>query len=464
MIRQYAGLIAVTLAGLLVRTVGVDEWPLWGDEALTLIVAQWPLKTLFLLPVDPTPGLYYAFHKALLGPFVDVAAARSISVAAGTLLIPASFFLARKAQGPAVLTAALVALSFPLIDYSQEARAYSMLVLLVTLSAGFFVWWGRAGQLPLLAVSLLFGVLAFYTHFTAVFWVGPLGLAAAWMGRRQAIPLLLAMAILAVPEVSRLAHYHQQAFVWLLQASPSQAMDTVTRAVLPFRISGGWALLVALAIGVRAWMRRSQLVSWANANRAGAVAILVLLSVPLTVWLFGYIIKPIFMTRAFLISIPGFMFALALLLSFEHQSVRFGVVALYVGSLLVTGTMRPRENWSGIAQRVGGDTILMCQPAQGVAMQHATGGDRRILLRNGDGVIEIDGQPWQIAYFNWLTSDEVKRRAERKGRSIDWGLYPVWAVRTGSTTTLAEKPTTLAQAIRICDSNRADNAPQYRAE
>ena len=156
MIRRYSGLLAVTLVGLILRLVNIHDWPLWSDEALTLLIAQWPLQTLFLIPADPTPGLYYALHKALLGPFAQVATARSISVVAGTLLIPASYFLAKQARVPAVLTAALVALSFPLIDYSQEARAYSLLVLLVTLSAGSFLWWARTERLGLLVASLGF--------------------------------------------------------------------------------------------------------------------------------------------------------------------------------------------------------------------------------------------------------------------------------------------------------------------
>ena len=47
-------LLAITLAGFALRFVDIGKWPLWGDEALTLLVAQWPLRNLFLDPVDPT--------------------------------------------------------------------------------------------------------------------------------------------------------------------------------------------------------------------------------------------------------------------------------------------------------------------------------------------------------------------------------------------------------------------------
>lgn len=464
MIRRYSGLLAVTLVGLILRLVNINDWPLWSDEALTLLIAQWPLQTLFLIPADPTPGLYYALHKALLGPFAQVATARSISVVAGTLLIPTSYFLAKQARVPAVLTAALVALSFPLIDYSQEARAYSLLVLLVTLSAGSFLWWARTERLGLLVASLGFALAAFYTHFSAIFWVGPLTLAAIWTGKRRAVSPLLAMAILAVPELSRLAQYHQPGFSWLLQASPTRAANTFARAVLPFRLSGGLALAVALLLGWRMWVHRDALARWVKANRSAAIVLMIFLTVPLAAWLFGFALKPIFMPRTILLALPGILLAMALLLHFEHRLVRAGVIALYAMSLLVTGTMRPREDWRGVARRVGSDAVLMCQSWQAAAMKHALGHDSRVLLVYGDSLLEIEGAPWQLAYFNALTHDETKRRALQQGQAVEGSLYPVWAIRTGSTSTMAANPTTLDQAIRICSANRADEAPRYQVD
>lgn len=97
-------------------------------------------------------------------------------------------------------------------------------------------------------------------------------------------------------------------------------------------------------------------------------------------------------------------------------------------------------------------------------MEHALHGSGRILLLYGDDVIEIEEQPWQIGYFNWLTDDEAKRRARQRGQAIERSLYPVWAVRTGAPEKLTARPITLAQAIRICKSSQADNAPRYQAE
>ena len=463
MIRRYAGLLAITLIGLFLRLIHIADQPLWTDEALTLIISQWPLDMLFFAPADPTPGLYYGLHQVLLGPLVGVVGARSISVVAGTLLIPAGYFLAKKARVPALLTAALVALSFPLIDYSQEARAYSLLLLLVTVSAGLFLWWGRSKRLRLLAASLGIAILAFYTHFTAFFWLGPLMIAALWTGKRAAVPLVLAAAIAATPEVSRLSQY-EGGFSWLLQAGPLQAVNTLAETVLPFRVNGFVALAVAILVGWRAWVHRSRLREWIRSNPWAGATLLLFIAMPLGIWLFGFVATPVFMGRTILVALPGYLLAIALLLSFERKPVRFAAVGLYAASLLVTGTMRPREDWRGVAGRVGNDTVLMCEIGQATALKHALSEGSRVLLAFGDGVLDIEGAPWQRAYFRALTEDEWKDRAARRGDRIARDLFPVWAVRSGSLENLGPKPTTLGQALRICDAYHASRQARYRAD
>ena len=455
------GLSAITLAGLIVRLVEIERWPLWSDEALTLLIAQWPVEMLFFAPVDPTPGLYYSLHKLLVGPMAAAAAARSISLVCGTLLIPAAYFLAREARIPALLAATLVALSFPLIDYSQEARAYSLLVLLVTLSAAFFVRWSRSGGPGSLLATLLLCVLAFYTHFASVFWIGPAVLAIFWIGRRQVVAPLLLTAVLAVPEVLRLARYSTGPFQWLAQATPAQAADTVAKALLPFRPGPAWLLLAMLLIGWRAWVNRSRIRAWATANVGAASAIIILSAVPLLAWLFGWIAQPLFMTRTILIGVPGAILALALLLKFEQRPLRFAVVGLYAASLLVTGTTRQKEDWGGVAGRVGSDAILMCQPGEVAAMRHSATGGNRIFLSRLDGQAEMSGEPWQRAYYEIMTDKRRMDEALRLGRRVGPHFGPVWPVVSGKV--LATEPGTLARAVMLC-VDRPYQHPRYIAD
>ena len=446
--RPVFGLLAITLIGCVIRLIEIDRWPLWSDEALTLLIAQWPLEYLLLVPVDPTPGLYYSLHKLLLGPTAGVAAARSISLVCGTLLIPATYFLAREARIPALLGAVLIALSFPLIDYSQEARAYSLLVLLIVLSATFFVRWTRAREVRDLVATLATSILAFYTHFASVFWIGPAVVAIFWLGRRKAVAPLLLTAILAVPELLRISRYPSDGFVWLAQATPIEAADTLARALLPFRPAGAWLLLAIVVAAWRAWVHRSKLRSWARANPGAAFAIGALAAAPVLIWLFGLVTRPVFMTRTILIGVPGVLLLLSLLLKFEPRILRFVIAALYAASLLATGTTRQKEDWAGVAERVGNDSILMCQPGEVAAMRYAAGGRNRIFLNRIDGAAEMSGEPWQRAYYEIMTDKRRMDEALKLGKAAYPSLEPVWPLLSGKL--LANRPGTLARAIMLC--------------
>lgn len=464
-VRQIGLLVFVTAAGFALRFVNIDQWPLWGDEALTLLLAQWPVQNLFLAPIDPTPGLYYALHKIFLGPMVDAAEARYLSLAFGTLLIPAVYFLAREARAPALLSAALVALSFPLIDYSQEARAYALLVLLVTCSAIFFIRWTRSRQQGQLLLALLFAVLAFYTHVVSIFWIGPMCLAVVWLGRRQSVQPLLLFVLLAVPEIHRILIYRPGNFSWLAQASPIEAADTLSKALLPFRVTGLPAAAIAAVIAWRIWEHRKRIADWIKSNPGAAYALAVLICVPAILWFFGLVAKPIFMTRTILVAVPALLLGLALLLRFERRLVRLGVVALYAGSLLVTGTARQRDEWREIAARVGDDTILMCQPWQAAAMRHAVGGNNRMLLRYDDGLREVWGEPWPVTYYQMLMNKKRAGEAKLRGMAANLDSYPVWPVRSGKAGQMMAAPVTLRQAIAFCDSVQpADRQARYIAD
>ena len=459
-----AALLAITVTAFALRVVCIAKWPLWGDEALTLLVSQWPLDTLFLRAVDPTPGLYYALHKLLLGPMAGTVAARSISLVAGTLLVPLAYWAAKAARVPPLMTATLVALSFPLIDYSQEARAYSVVVLLIAGSAGCFIAWSRGRGAAFLAGFLGCGLLAIYTHVIAWLWMGPATVAALALGRRRALLPLILFAVLSVPEIRRLMIFRRDAFSWLLQASPAEAGDTMSRALLPFQPAGWWAVAAAMLLAWRCWVHRARIAAWAKANIGAAIAIAILLSLPLTAWLFGFVAKPIFMTRTILPAVPGFMLALALLTGFERHPVRAAVIALYAASLLTSGTVRTREDWGVIAGRVAGGNVLLCQPFQAAALRHELRSDARIFLWYRAGLLELRGSPWPATYFRVQHRMDRARDAAERGRAADRRLSPVWAIRSGDARQLSPAPTDLAGAIRICEAATADRAPSYRAE
>ena len=120
-------------------------------------------------------------HKLLISDSASLAGIRAISLVCGVALIPLVALFGTIVGGRRVglLSAGLVVLSAPLIDYRQEAWAYALLVLLIMASAVGLLLMLRAiatGDKPPVRQAFVFAtcaLLAFYTHFIALFWIGP---------------------------------------------------------------------------------------------------------------------------------------------------------------------------------------------------------------------------------------------------------------------------------------------------
>lgn len=432
-IRQPILLMVIFITtGFFLRIIHIEAQPLWGDEGLTLLIGQEPIVRLFLGPIDPTPGLYYALHKLFIGPDASLLAARSISLIAGTASIATIYAVARLSRVPALLAALLLALSFPLIDYSQEARAYGLQILLTLLSGGAFIWWDRSRRLGALLSFMALATLSFYTHFVSIFWIFPILVACiyvAWrdpLARRHVGLTLTLMALLAIPEANRLLHYHQPSFSWLTQATPTEAINTLSYVQLPFGLfeNDYWrfgpeltAIASLLCYGLLALLtvrHRGKLKQWALQNQAGAAVILIWLSVPVAVWLFGYAVKPIFLPRTILIGAPGFILAVSLLLKFEHRLAASCVVGLFAANLALIGTVRPKEDWRSVARSLesnvrGGDVIILCPSWKVMAFRHAirTEVDAPLVLQRDNGMMLIESRlgsrrDWAKGYFEAL--------------------------------------------------------------
>src|SRR4051812_16560510 len=141
-----------------------------------------------------TPPLYYVLAWPWAHVFgTDEAALRTLSALFGIATVPVAYLIGRDlgSRRAGLAAAALVAFNPLLVWYSQEARPYSLLVLLCALSMLFCfrrrVWpWA------------LFSVLALLTHYFAAFVVVPEGLWLAWVCRPRARALVAGGLVAAV--------------------------------------------------------------------------------------------------------------------------------------------------------------------------------------------------------------------------------------------------------------------------
>ena len=181
--REWLALAAILALALALRLWGLN-WPLWYDEILTL-------ETHLRLPWSGMMRTYSMNHHYLYS-FEAKAAMSAWGEAPWALRLPALVFglgsialswaLARRLAGPAValVTAALLALSFHHIWFSQNARGYTELAFWSTLGMMLFL---RGVERPRPAVWLGFALtvtLAIFTHLTGAFFFLALGL--VWLG------------------------------------------------------------------------------------------------------------------------------------------------------------------------------------------------------------------------------------------------------------------------------------------
>jgi mannosyltransferase len=436
-------LIAVTIGGLALRIIWAGREPLWTDEALTLVIAKWPVEDLLLRPIDPTPGLYYLLHKWLIPDGAGIAAVRSISIVAGTLSIPAIYTVGYLAisRRAGLLAASLLALSPVLVDYSQEARVYALELLLVLLSAaGLLAWAHRLGRSGGGAGLTLFGVatvLAFSAHLVSIFWVIPAVLLAFRTAFRRGTPvqkrLFLVCALLmvlgAVPEAQRLLWRASLGggFAWLIQASPAEALATWGHDLLPLGRFDSQAASMAVLIAAfglaasRIAANSEEWRSWSREHEVAVAVIAIMVLAPIAIWLFGFILVPIFMPRTILITVPGFILLLTLVTHLDRKPWLAPTLALlFALSLLLTGPVRQKEDWRAVAAALtrdvqASDVIIACPEWKYPALRHAltpplgvpvltTLGDEIVIMNRS---VDAD-QAWIQRYFSIFLEPQMR--------------------------------------------------------
>jgi mannosyltransferase len=168
-------------AGLRFGTLGVQS--LWFDEGATHDLVRLSLGDLLsqVAHHESSPPLFYLLewawtHVAGTGPV----ALRELSALAGTLTVPVAFAIGRRLAGDraGLTTAALAAFNPLLVWFSQEARSYALVVLLVAVSLWCLLAALDGGGSRAYAAWAVASALALATHYFALFVVAP---AALWL-------------------------------------------------------------------------------------------------------------------------------------------------------------------------------------------------------------------------------------------------------------------------------------------
>lgn len=296
-------LAGLTAAGLAVRfaTLGLQSYH--HDEVITaarVLPGSFGHMLHEVRVSESTPPLYYAVAWAwgkLFG--LGEAQLRSLSALVGTMAIPVAFLIGRELAGrrAGLIAAALIAVNPMLVWYSQEARAYSLLVLFCALSLLFFLRVLRRGSWPDVILWSAWSGLALATHYFAVF---PIAIEVGWLvvapgrGRRTAAlagASLIALAGIALAPLM-LHQASLQHTAWIARFSlASRLWDTIvafgigeTGKLIGESQQNTWAILPTAVLGAALaclMLRRRALVEAAPALLVGLGAVaLALLAIP----------------------------------------------------------------------------------------------------------------------------------------------------------------------------------------
>lgn len=303
--------------GTAARFVCLGCKPLWFDEAFSVEVARlsWPNFAHLLWWREANMSLYYVLLRGWLHFGQSPYFIRSLSVAIGVLTLPLLYWLARMLfdRQVALIATALLTFNGYHVRYSQEARSYSLFVLLTAASSGLLVWWLAEPSRRSLRGYVATSVLAIYSHFYAI-----LLIIAHWLGLRLPSPPQIAdsaseshlrrawwtIALLALPVVAFVAKTGAGPIRWIQRPSFKEFLAFFEHLCGSERWPLALIYLAACAVslssvGKRLWRRDPSRDVW----RLQFLVIWLVFPIVLTVLL--SFARPIFLPRYMIFCLPA---------------------------------------------------------------------------------------------------------------------------------------------------------------
>jgi mannosyltransferase len=398
---------SLTVLGAALRFATLDAKGFWADEASTVREVRSGFGDMLSRVVDNevTPPLYTILAWLWQRPFGDgEVAVRSLPALFGTATIPLAYLAGRElvSRRAGVVTAALVAVNPLLIWYSQEARAYSLLVLLCTLGLYFFARALREPRRNDLFAWAGVSSLALATHHFALFIVAAEG---GWLLRthprirelRWALAVPAAVGLALAPLLLHQYFEHAEG-LWIADISlSSRAAQVPGFFLVGFELPWPEALAAAAAAAAPVGLgllllRRAPPRERRGALTAGGLAAvtvgapLVLAVVGLDVFLYRNVL-PALVPAAIAVA-AGFAAAGRL-----GAAAAGGLCALSLGVVLATGWTPKyrRDTWREASAAIGRGP-----PARAIVATPNGLGEARTLMVYLDGLRRVQRGSWRL--------------------------------------------------------------------
>lgn len=397
---EMTGIVSIIVVGCILRVYRIAALPLWLDEAFTYYASSLPTTDLASFNADLHPPVFYLFEKAVL-LFGNTEFILRIGPAIfGTASIFVIYLIGRQFVGPlgGLVSAALLATSSTHIEYSQEARDYTLLFLALAVASYGLIGYlsgriavassvGRNGKSasledePRLGTKWLviysFGSLvALYTHNISIYYLlffNLITLICFWPLRLIGYVSLghwtmwnVLLCLIWVPWLLSIIG-RVDAFGWLSQYSGSEAFSTLVSAQSFGHLKG---LKVPLNSLVFVGALFGAVTAYRARQRVLAVYIVVMMALaPLCIWLSGYI-KPVFMTRTILFTGVASCLGIGILAAeLGRRRIALSIVTVILllncVSVFLYHKNHKKQDWRGLTEHIEtasikGDAVILC--------------------------------------------------------------------------------------------------------
>src|SRR5579872_1380149 len=383
-------LLAITAAGAVLRFLHLDRKSFWLDEGVSVTLARLDIANLLhiLWRHEANMGFYYFLLRLWLHLGSGDYFVRALSALSAVAAIPVVYVLGKRLfrTNVGLLAAALFSAHAWQVRYAQEARSYSLYVLLTALSCLFFLDAMEQPTRRTWGAYVAASVLAIYSHFFAV-----LVIVAQWGAflflkstDRAAADFLRSLKIIGVcflPLAVFIVSRGTGPLSWIARPGWSD----IHQFALDLAGNGGdWLLLLyvgccVFALAGRGWLgcRKLPFQSWRY------VFLVSWLLLPVTLTLAFSVVRPVFLPRYLLPCVVPLVLLGAVGLARVRPRWVAAIVALVMLALSVRGTMAyyhadfdlAREDWRNATRFVlenarAGDGLLFHSAQARMPFEH----------------------------------------------------------------------------------------------
>jgi len=361
---------ALIVLGTILRFSRLGATSLWADEAASMAIVtnpdadhhlSWPEFLRSTWSREFNMVFYYALLRGWIQLGNSEAVIRSLSVIPGIFNIFIIYLLGVRllSQKVGMVAAFLLAIHVSHLAYSQEARSYSLVTLLCSLSF-LFLWYGvNTGQRRYWVLYTACTVLAIYTHLFAVFFLPAQWFSIVFLKPKESrwksfLVSTTAVLLLAAPALFFILTHDGGQIGWV-EKTNLRDVAKVAAFLAGVRPRSLWPYIPLLFLAVREFIRILRQ-SGRSLNSWSPALLLSWLWVPLFVVLIVSIRKPILYPRFLIFCIPACVLVAAWgLCSILNRSgflIYLGVLVFFSLAYVRKYYQTPKEDWRAAAAYV----------------------------------------------------------------------------------------------------------------